>query len=318
MSSESPDISVIIVSYNTREMTLECLRTLHANLGGVSAEVFVVDNDSKDGSVDAIRVAFPQVRLIANTQNTGFGAANNQAMAQAKGEFFLLLNSDAFPKPGAIPAMVKSLREHPKVAVLGPRLLNQDGSLQQSCFRFPSPWRAWMENLWISAALTSHPKFGDYRHWAHDREQSVDFVVGACLLLRKSVYQQVGGFDERFFMYSEESDWQRRISDAGGQIAFTPAAEVIHLGGASGASDRVKINRHFFESLDYYQLKHHGFLGLLALRAAMVVGCSLRAILWTGMMLIPSRRQRAAAKAKLQSWLAFRQLLNWRLPLRPA
>src|SRR5687768_14946249 len=137
--SNEPTVSVIIVSYNTREMTLECLRTLYGGLGDPAAEVWVVDNASTDGSAEAIRAGFPQVRLVANARNVGFGAANNQAMCQARGEFFLLLNSDAFPRPGAVAALADFLRRHQDVAVVGPRLLNADGSLQRSCFRFPSP-----------------------------------------------------------------------------------------------------------------------------------------------------------------------------------
>ncbi len=143
MSVETrPDVSVIIVSYNTRAMTLDCLRALKAGLGGLSAEILLVDNASKDGSAAAVRENFPDVRVIDNDRNAGFGAANNIAMAQAKGEFLLLLNSDAFPEPDAIPALLAALRENPRAAVAGPRLSNADGSLQISCFRFPSPARA--------------------------------------------------------------------------------------------------------------------------------------------------------------------------------
>src|SRR5579871_4191764 len=144
-------LSVIIISYNTREMTLECLRTLYSDLGTLPAEVWIVDNASQDGSVEAIRSAYPQVRLIANERNLGFGAANNQAMREACGKYFLLLNSDAFPKAGAIGKLVEYLDTHPEVGLVGPRLLNGDGSLQISCFRFPSPGLTWKNHLWISS-----------------------------------------------------------------------------------------------------------------------------------------------------------------------
>ncbi|HVF09410.1 MAG TPA: glycosyltransferase family 2 protein, partial [Abditibacteriaceae bacterium] len=127
MSDQNPLISVIIVSYNTRQMTLECLRTLYASLDNRVTETWVVDNASSDGTPAAIGAEFPQVRLIENRHNVGFGAANNQAMARARGEYFLLLNSDAFPLPGAIGALVEYLQKHPRVAAVGPRLLNRDG-----------------------------------------------------------------------------------------------------------------------------------------------------------------------------------------------
>jgi len=304
-------ISAIIVSYNTRDMTLDCLRTLEVGLAGIPSEILVVDNCSIDGSAEAIRAQFPRVRLFESAMNAGFGAANNIAMRQARGEYLLLLNSDAFPQPGAIPALVKYLRTHPRVAIAGPRLLNADGSLQVSCFKFPSPLRAWLENLWISAAFSRHPFIGDYRFWAHDSERNVDFLIGACMLVRREVFERTGGFDERFFLYSEETDWQRRIRDLGWEIAFNPAAQVTHLGGASGANDKKNINRFFMESLDRYELKHHGPLGLVAFRCAMVVGCALRALLWGAMSLLPARRSNALTKMWGHLLLTRRQATHW-------
>jgi len=314
MPDNTATISALVVSYNTREMTLRCLRALLADLEGISSEVFVVDNASSDGSAEAIRGEFPRVNLIANQRNIGFGAANNQAMREAKCRFFLLLNSDAFPEQGAIGTLVKYLEANPRVAAVGPRLVHADGSLQVSCFPFPTPLRAWLENLWVPKALPHSNRLGDYRKWGHDAERKVDWVIGACLLVRRKAYEQVGGFDERFFMYAEESDWQRRMRDAGWEIAFTPVARVTHLGGASGATDKPTINRHFFQSLDYYELKHHGPLGLMAVRGAMILGSLLRLPLWAGVLaLMPKRRHVAAAKLKLLSWLVWRQATHWKI-----
>jgi GT2 family glycosyltransferase len=317
MSDSTPIISVIIVSYNTCDMTLKCLADLYAELNTIRAEVFVVDNASADRSVEAIRTNFPDVHVIANTQNRGFGAANNQALKTARGEFLLLLNSDAFIKPGAIAALIGALRQDPKAGAVGPRLLNRDGSLQISCFRFPSPFRAWVENLWISTAFPHHPIIGDYRRWPHDAPRVVDWVIGACLLVRREVYEKVGGFDERFFMYAEETDWQRRIRDAGWTIVFTPAAQVIHLGGISGAGEKPRINRHFFQSLDYYERQHHGILGLILLRIAMIVGSFLRLGLWLAASIQPRRRVVAFGKLRHHARLLGRQLSCWSLTSKP-
>jgi GT2 family glycosyltransferase len=309
---DGPVVSVIIISYNTRQMTLDCLRALYADLGDLQAEVFVVDNASSDGSTAAVTEVFPQVRVIANPVNVGFGAANNQAMQVARGEFFMLLNSDAFLRPGVMRTLVDYLRIHPGVGVVGPKILNADGSTQQSCYRFPSPGQCWRENFWITAAFGDHPFLGDYRTWPHDRERDVEWIIGACLLLRREVYERVGGFDERFFMYSEETDWQRRIRDAGWEITFLPTAQVTHLGGASGGKEKAKVNRHFFESLDYYERKHHGMLGLVSLRVAMVLGCFVRSVGWAVVLaFVPKRRQVAKAKARMHSWLVIRQVTHW-------
>lgn len=311
--SRKPVVSVVLVSYNTREMTLRSLEALYADLGEMPAEVFVVDNASADGSAAAVRERFPQIKVIENPTNAGFGAANNIAMREAAGRYILLLNTDAFVTPGAVAALVRYLDEHPKVGVIGPRLSNGDGSLQVSCYPFPTPLRAWVENLWLAKLAPNHRVLGDYRRWAHDQERNVDWVVGACMLVRRTTYEQVGGFDERFFMYAEEADWQRRMRDAGWEVAFTPAAEVTHLGGASGAAEKPRINRHFFESLDYYELKHHGKAGLVALRLAMAVGCLGRALGWAGVYLLSrKRRPVASAKVRLMSWLVVRQTTHWR------
>lgn len=310
-----PTVSVIVVSYNTRQTTLDCLRAAYAALDGIAAEVFVVDNASSDGSARAIRETFPGATCISNERNVGFGAANNQAMRLARGEYLLLLNSDAFPEPGAIWTLTQYLRARPEVAAVGPRLIDGTGELQISCFPFPTPARAWLENLWIARTMPHTSRLGDYRQWRHDSERLVDWVIGACLLARRSVYEQVGGFDERFFMYAEESDWQRRIRDAGWEIGFTPAARVMHLGGASGAADKPKINRAFFESLDYYCLKHHGLWGLVLFRIAMVYGAALRLPLWAGVLVLrPARRAVALGKIRLLAWLFLRQSTHWAFP----
>ncbi|MEO0964985.1 MAG: glycosyltransferase family 2 protein [Planctomycetota bacterium] len=309
-----PDLSVVIVSYNTREMTLECLDTLAEALTRLDAEVFVVDNASTDGSVDAVRAAYPDAVVIANDDNAGFGAANNQAFARAAGRYLLLLNSDAFPEPGALEALVAFAERHPDAGVVGPRTLCPDGSLQQSCFHYPSPWLAWRENLWLHRLMRRHPRFGDMGAWPHDEVREVDFVIGACMLVRRDAYDAVGGFDERFFMYAEESDWQKRIGAAGFGVWFTPDAVVTHIGGASGAKDKARINNHFFDSLDAYTLKHHGRFGLVNLRAAMAIGCAIRAAGWCGAGLLArasDRRETAAAKLRLMRWLVWRQLTHW-------
>jgi len=308
MGSEMPAVSVIIVSYNTREMTLRCLRTVIADLAGIASDIWVVDNASQDGSADAIRSEFPDVHLIVNPDNAGFGAANNLAMLQAQGETFLLLNSDAFVHAGAVKALMDCAKRHPDAAVIGPRLVNSDGSLQVSCYRFPSPSRAWLENLWISSLFPNSRVFGDYRRWAHDSECVVDSVIGACMLVRREAFTETGGFDERYFMYQEETDWQRSLLEVGSNVVFTPTAVVTHLGGASGKAESERVNSHFFDSLDLYQRKHHGILGVISVRAAMVVGCFMRAAAWGVVSVVmPKRRNAASVKSRFHARLCLRQ-----------
>ena len=310
-------VSIIIVSYNTRQMTLRSLRHLRNALSqppdsNLTTEIIVVDNASTDGTASAIADADPSVHIITQSENVGFGAANNAAMRVARGQWLLLLNSDAFPRPGAIWAMVDFISKSARTGVVGPRLLNQDGSLQLSCFRFPSPLQAWSENLWISSLLPNNRWLGDYRRWPHDSVRQVDFVIGACLLVRRAVFEEVGGFDPLFFMYAEETDWQKRVAAAGWNIVFLPQAQVIHIGGASGTNREKQTRNRFFEGLDRYAMKHHGVWGLLLVRTAMTLGCSLRLGLWSmAWLLWPRRRRRALGKMSLHAWLVRRQVTHW-------
>jgi GT2 family glycosyltransferase len=291
--AEDPVISAIIVSYNTRAMTLDCLRSLYAELGDMPAEVFVVDNASSDGSAAAIREEFANVTLIENTVNAGFGAANNQAMRLARGELLLLVNSDAMLRPGALAAMIQEVRADDRCAVVGPRLLNADGSLQPSCYKFPGPGRSICENTLLTAAFPNHPILGDYRAWKHDTRRQVEFVIGACLLVRRCAADQVGLFDEAFFLYAEETDWLFRFHRAGWKTCFTPAAQVFHLCGASGRQQPRKVFTEFHRGQERFVRKHHGRMGLAVYRMAKVYGSVVRLAAFSTRSLVrPGRRQK--------------------------
>lgn len=313
----TPLVSVVVVSYNTRELTLRCLRELIDDLerADLTWEICVVDNASRDDSANAIAREFPDIQLIASPQNLGFGAANNRGFEQTTGEFLFLLNSDAFVKPGAVKKLVEFLRAHPDAGAVGPRLLNADGSLQASCWKFPSPARSWIEAVGVARVLSAHPQLGDYYRWAHDQTRAVDFVIGAALLVRRAVYQSVGGFDESFFLYAEETDWQKRMKSAGWNVWFTPDAQVTHLGGASGASEKAKVSQLFWQGQERYILKHHGHAGWLWTRAALLVGALARAAGFTVLALSPRRRARFVPKLQFSLAQAWR-LLSTRAPSR--
>jgi hypothetical protein len=301
-------LSVIIVSYNTRDLTLRCLTDLYADLKGMAAEVFVVDNGSSDDSVAMISQTFPAVVLIESATNRGFGPANNLAMARAVGEFILLLNSDAFVRPGAVAALIDYLRTHPSTVVVGPRLLNADGSLQRSCYRFPGPFRAICEHLLLTAAFPRNSLVGDYRRWEHDADRVVDFVIGACVLLRREAVEQVGMFDEAFFMYAEETDLCRRLKDRGWTVAFTPSAQVVHLNGGSGKAQSDRVFNEFGRGGERYIRKHHGVVGLAVFRVAMIFGSLVRITMFGALALLPGRRERAMALVR--KWV---RILTWNL-----
>lgn len=305
-------VSVIVVNYNTRAMTLECLHVLHHNLTGIPAEVFVVDNASTDESAGAIRNAFPGVRLIENAENRGFGAANNQAIRIARGDYILLLNSDAFPKPHAIEQLASYLDGHPDVAIVGPRLLNRDGSLQKSCYRFPSAFRAACDYLLLTAAFPNNPIVGDYRGWAHDHERDVEFVIGACMLVRKSAIDAVGLFDEDFFFYGEEADWCRRFRVAGWKVRFIPGPDVSHLNGASGAAQSSRVFDEFRRAQERFVRKHHGVLGLAVMRIVVVIGALMRIAVFSATALF----SRAGRERRLDTVRKWGRILVWTLGRR--
>lgn len=297
----TPRLSVTLVHHDGLAALRDCLRSLYLHPPSISFEVVLVDNVSTDGAVEMVTAEFPEVRLLRNERRQGFGANQNRAMEASQGEYVFLLNDDTIVHPGAFDALCATLDTHPEVGCVGPRLLNLDGSLQISCYRFPSPGQCIAENLLLSAVLPDHPAFGDYRAWPHDSEREVDFVVGAAMLVRRKVMEEVGTFDSDFFMYFEEIDWQRRMRQRGWRIAFCPNAVITHLGGQSTEGLR---NRQFVEfnrGKAKYLRKHYGAAGVLAQRLSILPGALLRLFLWGGVFLLSSRR-RATARANLTTW----------------
>lgn len=262
------DVSILIVSWNVRDLLLRCLESLPAGAAGLTFETIVVDNASSDGTVEAVRMAFPAVQLIANPENKGFTGGNNQALAVSTGDFLFLLNPDTVVQPGAVTALHHTLLSHPQTGIVGPRLRYADGTTQPSRRRFPTIATLFTESTIVQEYL---PGLGLFkRYYCDDRPvdkaQQVDWIVGAAMFVRRAVYTQIGGLDEGFFMYSEELDWCRRVAAAGWQIAYDPEAEVIHYEGRS--SEQVVAARHirFFSSRVRYAAKYHGIFVATALR----------------------------------------------------
>lgn len=252
---ENPmNISIIIVNYNGAEVVLNCLASLVQTVVMEGTEIIVVDNASTDGSPAAIAEQFPAVRLIPQSKNVGFGAANNVGVAHARGEYVFLLNSDTVLLTDVIPTLVAKFHQYPGVGIVGPRLLNPDHSFQLST--------AYAISLW--GEFRTLMQVRQYRQLAHrsalakryGRDLSVDIVVGAAMMMRRSLYQQVGGFDETFFMYLEESDLCQRVRELGYQILYTPDGELIHIGGYSVAKVSEKMAEEYRRSQRYYYQKH--------------------------------------------------------------
>jgi len=235
MKTTTPDVSIIIVSFNTRDLLRECLQTLIKEAGTLCYEVLVIDNASADGSADMVAVEFPTVHLIRSTINLGFAAANNLGFAQAQGRYVVLLNSDAFLTAQALTKAVTFMEVHPNVGMSGARLMGRDGAWQPSARMFPSLLNHLLTLSGLSTKYAQSKFFGRVdRTWADPVEPaSVDWVPGAFAIIPRSVLETVGYFDEQFFLYYEEVDLCKRIKMAGYEIWYLPEVIVIHLGGES-------------------------------------------------------------------------------------
>jgi asparagine synthase (glutamine-hydrolysing) len=229
-SAPNRDLSIVIVNWNTREKLRTCLSSIDAQMGSVEHEVLVIDNASSDGSPDMVERDFPHVRLIRNTANVGFGAANNQGMRAARGRWFLLLNSDTEMIDDSVSRMFTRLKERTDIGVAHCRLHFPDGRLQHSTYRFPSLRLALLEDLGFYKFF-SDDRRGELLlagYWDQSHERDVDWVSGAFMLMPRAVFEQTGGFDERIFMYGEDMEWGLRIRDHGWRIRYFPEAMVVH------------------------------------------------------------------------------------------
>jgi N-acetylglucosaminyl-diphospho-decaprenol L-rhamnosyltransferase len=262
------DVSYIIVSWNVRDLLRRAIASVLADTVEIESEITLVDNASRDGTVEMVRAEFPDVHLIANADNRGFAAANNQALGAARGRYIFLLNPDTELLPGATRALVACLDQDPGVGIAGPQLLNADRTIQSSRRRFPTFITALLESTRMQQRFPRNRWLARYYLMDNrdDDVQLVDWVVGAALFVRRLVYDQIGGFDERFFMYSEEMDWCSRARAAGWQVLYFPRAAVIHHEAKSSEQVVAARDIYFHSSKIYFFRKHHGALSATLLR----------------------------------------------------
>jgi hypothetical protein len=271
--SSQIETSVIIVSWNVRKLLKACLASIepYRQVNYPAIEIIVVDGGSKDGSAEMVRQEFPGVKLIARTENVGFPKGNNIGLKQAQGDYLLFLNPDTEVIGHAMSTMASFLKENPNVGVVGPRLLNPDGSPQLSRRRFPTMTTALFESTWLEhwapKRLLNHYYMTDL---PENEQVEADWLVGACFMVRREAVRDVGLMDEDYFMYSEELDWCRRIKDAGWRIVFLPTAEVKHHIGKS--SEQAVVQRHinFQRAKLRYFRKFHGPEEAMLLRSILL------------------------------------------------
>jgi GT2 family glycosyltransferase len=287
---ETVKLSIVIVNWNTRELLAQCLESIYDPLSRKDIEVFVIDNASSDGSSEMVKEWFPQVRLIENEQNVGFARANNQAIHSCESRYILLLNSDTIVKPHAFHELVSFMDTHPDVGACGARLLNPDGSLQYSCSPAPSLVGEFKRLFHLPGVRPD----GYYlmQEWDQNLARQVDVILGACLMLRSEVLDQVGMLDEDYFMYSEEVDLCHRIKVAGWGLYWVPQAQVVHLGGQSTRQVSEAMFLRLYQAKLIYFRKQHGrwqaFLYKLIILAAASFRLLLTPLAW---LQKPSKRQ---------------------------
>jgi GT2 family glycosyltransferase len=258
-----------VVNYNTAHLLGRMFQALEAGRGDLKLQVIVVDNASGDDSVGLLRRQHPHAELIANAANVGFGRANNQALARARGRYLLLLNTDAFVAPDTLPKTVHFMDAHPQCGVLGVKLVGEDGSLQPCCRYFPTPWNVFLASTGL-ARLFPRTRLVDDMSWDHASVRECDWVPGCYYLVRREVIDRIGLFDPRYFLYCEEVDHCRAVRRAGWSVIYYPFTQVVHMGGESAVSAGLlnpvsrQVSALQIESELLYFRKHHGVAGLLA------------------------------------------------------
>ena len=270
-------VSVVVVTFNALPWIERALESVRGH------ETIVVDHGSTDGTLELVRERFPEARLIEQ-ENKGLGGGSNAGMRLASGTYFLLLNSDAWALDDAVERLAAFADEHPEAAIVGPKLLNPDGSLQRSVRGFPTVWRLATEYLFLrklaprSRALNSFYGAG----FDYDEVREAEFLMGACLLVRREAADTVGLFDEDFFMFSEETDWCYRFRQAGWHVLFTPEAEFVHVGGATTRQNWGPMFREQVRGHLRFLAKHGGLKEAERARRLLLVSLRLRALAFPG------------------------------------
>jgi hypothetical protein len=263
------DLSIIIVSWNTRELLRGCLRSLDAATGPLTHEIIVVDNASSDGSADLVKRDFPLVHLIENVSNTGFACANNQGIQASSGRCVVLLNSDTVVPQDAFARLAQFMDAHPDAGACSPRLVQLDGRPQAFAFG-GDPAPGCLMRRAVNAALFHRP----LHDWGTERTLEVDWVSGACLFARRQAIDQAGLLDEAMFMYFEDNDWCLRMRRCGWKIYYHPQVSITHLGGQS-LKQNPDAQRAYYESLRTFYRKHYGWLARAWLKVFLPIYASL-------------------------------------------
>jgi N-acetylglucosaminyl-diphospho-decaprenol L-rhamnosyltransferase len=306
-------LSVVIICWNDLKVILDCISSVYAETSAIDYEIIVTDNASSDGSVAAIRQRFPDVRIVENSENGGFGKGNNAGIRVTNGEFVLILNPDTIIRDRALEKLVAYADHHPEAGAFGCRVLNMDGSVQLSAHPLPTLWNSlmkalglrWPERLWDGFCSDS------YVDWDGRSERQIGFQGGCCLLARGQLLKELDGFDERFFHQFEDADLCRRIWDSGRPVLFFPGAEITHIGGQNRGTYSIKVELETERSKYRYFHKYYGIKGVVCIRYISILGLGLR---YASCRSLSGLKGDEALKNKMGK---YEVVLKWHLGLDP-
>jgi len=306
------DVSIVIVTWNALELLRDCLDSVPAGAAGINYELCVVDNNSSDGTVAAIKAEYPCVRIIANTGDVGPAVGNNLGAKGARGRYLFLLNPDTKLYPGVIKALVDYADQHDDVGAVGPRLLNPDGSLQRSCWRnYPGIRMLLIDALYLwKIPWLPLTRYSEYTPGELTDIREVDHMQGAGLLIRRTLWERLAGFDEQYFMYLEETDWCLRAKQAGCRLVYYPKVEMMHYGQTSAHKEPSAGQTRLYRSYCLFYRKHTqtGQFGIALLKASIVLSSVVRIMLWKWRA-FGARTPDAKREAGLRS-LGYRRVLS--------
>ncbi|KRE86355.1 glycosyl transferase family 2 [Paenibacillus sp. Soil766] len=254
------DLSIIIVNYKTKALTLACIESVFSSTTSYNYEIILIDNASNDSTIQSVNERYPEVITIANTENVGFSRANNQGILISKGRYVLLLNSDTIVQPDTLDIMLRFMDENPIVGASGCKIVLPDGSLDKACKRgFPTPSASFYYAFGFAKLFPRNPRFNQYQlgYLDPDQQYPIDSLVGAFMLVRRETIEHVGMLDEEFFMYGEDIDWCYRIKEAGWVNYYYPRTQIVHHKGASSRRKPFKIIYEFHRAMILFHNKHY-------------------------------------------------------------
>jgi GT2 family glycosyltransferase len=303
------DLSIVIVSWNTKKYLEECLTSLRTINGNLCVETIVVDNSSSDGTPEMIRAQFPEVTLIETGANLGFAGGNNVGIQKATGNYVCLINSDVNVPADCLPKMHSYMEQNSTIGLLGPGMLYTDGRVHRSGMRFPTLWNLFLRALFLDSLFKRSRFFGGYlmKDFQFDRTTDIDVLNGWFWMARRDALNQAGLLDQRFFMYAEDVDWCKQFHLAGWRVVFYPEAKALHYGGASAANAPSRFNVEMQRANLQYWKKYHGRVSLLFYLLIGFLSYAIRAAGW-GIVYLTRRSSRYRAEIEVQQYL---KCLRW-------